>query len=63
MCSLKGLICDADPQGVAQSPLQSTYFTSHIPSQTFGELAFKLEHPDIRGCTKIVVFKKVCHRF
>jgi hypothetical protein len=24
-CSLQGLICDADPQGVAQSPLQSTY--------------------------------------
>jgi len=23
-CSLQGLICDADPQGVAQSPLQST---------------------------------------
>ncbi|GAB0170061.1 hypothetical protein LSPCS325_34980 [Lysinibacillus sp. CTST325] len=25
MCSLQGLICDADPRGVAQSPLQSTY--------------------------------------
>ncbi|KMY33782.1 hypothetical protein ACZ11_01520 [Lysinibacillus xylanilyticus] len=37
MCSLQGLICDADPQGVAQSPLQSTYFTSHIPSPTSGE--------------------------
>jgi hypothetical protein len=24
LCSLQGLICDADPQGVAQSPLQST---------------------------------------
>ncbi|MFB7156363.1 hypothetical protein [Lysinibacillus sp. NPDC056232] len=24
ICSLQGLICDADPQGVAQSPLQST---------------------------------------
>ncbi len=23
--SLQGLICDADPQGVAQPPLQSTY--------------------------------------
>jgi len=23
-CSLQGLICDASPQGVAQSPLQST---------------------------------------
>ncbi|MEY9972380.1 hypothetical protein ABH966_002754 [Lysinibacillus sp. RC46] len=25
MRSLQGLICDANPQGVAQSPLQSTY--------------------------------------
>ncbi|MFJ8512294.1 hypothetical protein [Lysinibacillus xylanilyticus] len=24
MCSLQGLICDANPQGVAPSPLQST---------------------------------------
>ncbi|MFJ5562830.1 hypothetical protein [Lysinibacillus xylanilyticus] len=24
-CSLQGLICDADPRGVTQSPLQSTY--------------------------------------
>ncbi|PJO41971.1 hypothetical protein CWD94_20860 [Lysinibacillus xylanilyticus] len=24
MCSLQGLICDANPQGVAQPPLQST---------------------------------------
>ncbi|MFB7156610.1 hypothetical protein [Lysinibacillus sp. NPDC056232] len=24
ICSLQGLICDADPRGVAQSPLQST---------------------------------------
>ncbi|GAB0170976.1 hypothetical protein LSPCS325_44130 [Lysinibacillus sp. CTST325] len=25
ICSLQGLICDANPQGVAQPPLQSTY--------------------------------------
>ncbi|MFJ8101254.1 hypothetical protein [Lysinibacillus sp. NPDC096212] len=24
VCSLQGLICDANPQGVAQPPLQST---------------------------------------
>ncbi|MFJ5565488.1 hypothetical protein ACIQGW_08480 [Lysinibacillus xylanilyticus] len=29
MCSLQGLICDANPQGVAQSPLQSTT-TLHV---------------------------------
>ncbi|MCL1702775.1 hypothetical protein [Lysinibacillus sp. Bpr_S20] len=28
MCSLQGLICDANPQGVAQPPLQSTYLHS-----------------------------------
>ena len=27
-CSLQGLICDADPQGVTQPPLQSTYLHS-----------------------------------
>ncbi|GAB0169775.1 hypothetical protein LSPCS325_32120 [Lysinibacillus sp. CTST325] len=25
ICSLQGLICDANPRGVTQSPLQSTY--------------------------------------
>jgi len=25
ICSLQGLICDADPQGVTQPPLQSTF--------------------------------------
>ncbi|MFT9817922.1 hypothetical protein [Lysinibacillus sp. NPDC056185] len=30
MCSLQGLICDADPQGVAQPPLQSTYYMVSI---------------------------------
>ncbi|GAB0169001.1 hypothetical protein LSPCS325_24380 [Lysinibacillus sp. CTST325] len=27
-CSLQGLICDANPRGVAQPPLQSTYLHS-----------------------------------
>ncbi|MGE7912795.1 hypothetical protein [Lysinibacillus xylanilyticus] len=29
-CSLQGLICDADPQGVAQPPLQSTIYRAYI---------------------------------
>jgi len=39
-CSLQGLICDADPQGVAQPPLQSTYIQGirlTNASTTFGD--------------------------
>ncbi|MCL1701005.1 hypothetical protein [Lysinibacillus sp. Bpr_S20] len=39
--SLQGLICDANPQGVAQSPLQSTYTHDILfitmSSKTFGD--------------------------
>jgi len=50
-CSLQGLICDADPQGVAQPPLQSTYLHS---------IRFNKSHPQflVMNQNKVYSYEK-----
>ncbi|WP_068985648.1 hypothetical protein [Lysinibacillus xylanilyticus] len=55
-CSLQGLICDANPQGVAKSPLQSTniqgiYFKKCHPQL----LMMSQKRPDLEGFKNIIL--------
>jgi len=61
LCSLQGLICDANPQGVAQPPLQSTniqriYFKKCHP-QLLVMSHKKAEHISILCVNNLMFFK------